>query len=158
MAKAKITPSTAKKSANTVKIAEVEAKEASVVEVVKSTPAEGKDAKTGRFVLGHNGGPGRKKGSRSRLAESFMDVLRESFEEAHANGKSCGAHAVRRVRDEDPATYTKIVANLLPKQIAGEDGEPIRVELTAGRARLVRELDAIAEKEAARISMEADAN
>jgi hypothetical protein len=142
-----------------VKIAEVEAKEASVVEVVKSTPAEGKDAKTGRFIQGNSGNPaGRPKGSRSRLAESFMDVLRESFEEAHANGKSCGAHAVRRVRDEDPATYTKIVANLLPKQIAGEDGEPIRVELTAGRARLVRELDAIAEKEAARISMEADAD
>jgi hypothetical protein len=96
----------------------------------RPTPAEGKDPKTGQFLPGHSGNGGRPRGARSRLAESFLEVLRESFEEAHANGKSCGAHAVRRVRDEDPATYTKIVANLLPKQITGEDDQPVAVKIS----------------------------
>lgn len=115
----------------------------------KPAPAENKDLKTGRFLPGHSGNGGRPKGARSQLAETFLRVLKSSFD----NG---GAEAVERVKKEDPATYIKIVANLLPRQITGEDGEPIKVEHTAGLSSLESALDAIRAKEEARAAAESD--
>ena len=33
----------------------------------------------GRFLMGHNGGPGRPKGSRNKLAQDFIDKVYEDF-------------------------------------------------------------------------------
>jgi hypothetical protein len=69
-----------------------------------------RDAKTGRFVTGNFGGPGRKLGSRNTLGEAFIEHLRDAWIEH-------GATALARCAQEEPAQFRKIVASLMPKDI-----------------------------------------
>lgn len=71
---------------------------------------EKKSFNAGQFKPGHAGGPGRPKGSRNKLAESFISALANDFD-AH------GEEAIRRTREERPADYVKVVASILPKEI-----------------------------------------
>ena len=60
---------------------------------------------------GQSGNPaGRPKGSRGKLAEAFIADLYESWQE---NGKA----AIKKVLDERPHEYLKIVASLMPRQV-----------------------------------------
>src|SRR4051794_28289693 len=60
---------------------------------------------------GQSGNPrGRPKGARNRLGEDFMGHLCEDFA-AH------GLAAIERVRQEDPATYLRVIASLVPKEM-----------------------------------------
>lgn len=73
------------------------------------------------FKPGQSGNPaGRPVGARSRLAEQFLDAMRLTFDEG-------GVDAVRKVMATDPATYLKVIASLVPKEldIAGADGAPL---------------------------------
>lgn len=69
----------------------------------------------GRFVPGHPGGPGRPKGSRNRLAESFFKALADDFEQH-------GIEAIRAARANNPGEYARIVAGL-QKQLQEVEGE-----------------------------------
>lgn len=62
------------------------------------------------FEVGNPGGPGRPKGSRHALSESFISALQADFR-AH------GEEAIRRTREEEPAAYVKVLASLLPKEV-----------------------------------------
>jgi hypothetical protein len=64
----------------------------------------------GRFLSGGKPGPGRAKGSRNRLAESFVADLYNVWE-AH------GASALERCAIEEPAQFVRVVASLMPKDI-----------------------------------------
>jgi len=55
----------------------------------------------GRFLTGNSGG-GRRKGSRNKLTERFLDTIADDFSEH-------GAEAIANVRTTDPTTYLKIV-------------------------------------------------
>lgn len=77
--------------------------------------ADGRDEKTGQFLKGFSGGPGRQKGSRNKLGEDFLQKLQADFE-AH------GKEAIEVVRAERPADYLKVVASLLPKQVEIKEG------------------------------------
>jgi hypothetical protein len=68
-----------------------------------------KDEATGRFLTGNNGG-GRKPGSRNKLGQEFVEALSDEFEEH-------GRDAISRLRASDPATFLKIIGNVLPKQL-----------------------------------------
>jgi hypothetical protein len=70
---------------------------------------EGRDAKTGRFVSGNNGG-GRPKGSRNKLTTEFLDDL-------YAKWQQHGADVLERVIRDDPAAFLRTVAQILPKEI-----------------------------------------
>ena len=70
------------------------------------------------FQPGNPGGPGRPKGARSKLGESFLSALLSSFEKG-------GIEAIEKVRLEDTSTYVKVIAGLLPKEMTGENGEPL---------------------------------
>jgi hypothetical protein len=70
---------------------------------------EGRDANTGRFVTGNNGG-GRKLGSRNKLATEFIDDL-------HAKWLKHGPDVLERVIRDDPAAFMRTVAQILPKEI-----------------------------------------
>ena len=72
----------------------------------------GKDAR-GRFLTGNIGGPGRPKGSRNRLGEHFIEALFQDWSKH-------GPLVIERVRESNPAIYLKIVASLLPQQMAVE--------------------------------------
>lgn len=63
----------------------------------------------GRFLTGNTGG-GRPKGSRNKLGEAFVQALADDFSEH-------GVAAVEKVRQSDPPTYLKIIANTLPREV-----------------------------------------
>ena len=76
-------------------------------------------AQNGRFRKGNKGGPGRPAGTRNKLSEDFVTALFTDFE---ANG----AAAIKSAREENPATYLRLVAGLVPKELHVEaeiDGE-----------------------------------
>src|SRR5262245_3144453 len=66
-------------------------------------------ARDGRFVKGGKPGPGRPVGSRNRLGEAFIQDLLEDWHEH-------GPAVIRAVRRDDPGTYMKVLAHLLPQQ------------------------------------------
>jgi hypothetical protein len=85
-----------------------------------------------QFKPGQSGNPGGKPaGSRNRLTTKFINDLLEDFEE---NGKD----AIVSCRTEDPVSYVRMVASLLPKQV--EQTQPLEdltdAELVAGIALL----------------------
>src|SRR5262249_54885607 len=63
-----------------------------------------------RFGVNGHTGRAKQKGARDRLSASFLEALAETFEEG-------GKEAVRKVRDEDPSTYVRVFASLLPKEV-----------------------------------------
>jgi hypothetical protein len=78
-----------------------------------------RDAKTGRFLVGHSsvghrflpgnsGLPGRPKGARNKLAEAMIDDL-------YRHWLARGAQAIQQVFETRPADYLKIVAMVVSK-------------------------------------------
>lgn len=63
-----------------------------------------------RFQPGNPGGPGRPKGSRNRLSETFLDALYTDFQ---ANG----VEAIAAARAESPLGYVRVIAGLLPQKL-----------------------------------------
>lgn len=62
-----------------------------------------------KFQKGNPGGPGRPKGARNKLEESFLEKL-------YADWQAHGAAVIKKVRDEDAPTYLRVVAQVLPKE------------------------------------------
>ncbi len=75
------------------------------------------------FEPGNTKGLGRPKGSRNKLGEAFVGALLTDFE---ANGVA----AIEKVRADDPSTYVRVIAGLLPKEVTGENGEPLFTGIT----------------------------
>lgn len=69
-----------------------------------------KDAQTGRFLPGNNGGPGRPKGARNKLGEDFLQDMHDAWQEQ-------GKKVIARVIEERPQDYLKVVASLLPRDV-----------------------------------------
>ena len=69
-----------------------------------------RDEKTGRFLNGNKRSTGRPRGSRSKLSEAFISDLSDAWE-AH------GQDALVKCATQEPATFVKIVANLLPRKV-----------------------------------------
>ena len=76
----------------------------------KAEADSGRDKQSGRFLTGNDGGPGRKRGSRNRLAEQFISDL-------HNEWQKSGASALERVAAEDPVAFVRVVGAILPKDI-----------------------------------------
>jgi hypothetical protein len=62
------------------------------------------------FQKGQAPGPGRPKGSRNALSESFLTALHKDFQEH-------GADAIRGAREESPLGYCRVIASLLPAKV-----------------------------------------
>ena len=62
------------------------------------------------FQPGNPGGPGRPKGSRNKLSESFLEALYNDFQ---ANGVA----TLELARLESPLGYVRMVAALLPQKV-----------------------------------------
>lgn len=95
-----------------------------------SVPTESTDlvrrGDAGRWLPGHAPkSPGRPRGSRNKLADSFLDAMLASFNELTESGLPAGLDAIRRTRDIDPSTYLRVIAGILPKEMTGADGEAL---------------------------------
>src|ERR1700730_7891019 len=71
-----------------------------------------------KFQPGHakTPGSGRPQGSRTRLSNALLSALAEDFE-VH------GPTVIKIVRIEEPATYLRVIASLLPKEFAINDAK-----------------------------------
>jgi len=74
------------------------------------------------------GNPGKPKGARHKMSALFVEAMCNDFEKH-------GEKTIERVRKDDPSTYLKVIASLLPKEITGEDGAPL---ITGIQVTLVR--------------------
>jgi hypothetical protein len=64
----------------------------------------------GRFINGAKPGPGRPVGSRNRLADAFVSDLRDCWE-IH------GVKALEKCATQEPATFVKVIASLMPRDV-----------------------------------------
>jgi len=69
-----------------------------------------RDERTGQFVTGSKGGPGRRPGSRNKLGEQFAFDLRDVWSRR-------GIEVLERCAEEDPAALLRVIASLLPKTV-----------------------------------------
>ena len=69
----------------------------------------GRDARTGRFLTGNNGG-GRKQGSRNKLTTEFIDDL-------YSEWRRSGATVLKRLAQDDPGGFARLVAGVLPREL-----------------------------------------
>jgi hypothetical protein len=123
-----------------------------------------RDAKTGRFVTGNVGGPGRKPGSRNKLGEAFVADL-------YADWREHGPKVIAEARESDPVAYLKVVASILPKmfefehsvdlaslQTADEIVAQVRCEMGDRAAEMLMTLLEADDDVLARITQETDGN
>jgi hypothetical protein len=70
---------------------------------------DGRDKKTGQFLMGHKGNGGRPPGSRNKLGEKFLEDL-------HAKWRKHGKDVLERVIKDDPSSFLRVVAQILPRE------------------------------------------
>ena len=68
---------------------------------------------------------GRQRAARDKISTAFLEALNDAFSEPNGEGGIKGLDAIKKVRDEDPATFARIYASLLPKQLEITDEDPI---------------------------------
>ena len=64
----------------------------------------------GRFQTGNIGGPGRPRRSRNLLGEEFVAAV-------HRDWAQHGAAVLARVRIENPGSYLRVIASLVPRDV-----------------------------------------
>jgi len=84
----------------------------------------------GRFVMGHNGGPGRPKGSRNKLAQQFID-------DCYASWQVHGVTALDRMAEESPARYCAMMGALIPQHFKVEHEHSLQLSPDELRAKLL---------------------
>jgi hypothetical protein len=90
---------------------------------MKAEPVTTGRKQDGTFAPGVSGNPnGRPKSTRHKLGERFLEALLTDFTNAIAEGDEAGVVAIRKMRDERPHDYAKMIASILPKELTGEDG------------------------------------
>lgn len=83
-----------------------------------------RDVKSGRFLSGNSGGPGRPRGNRNRLGEAYLEGLREVWA---THGKA----ALVACAVEEPSAFCRIYASLLPRELDVEIDVTVRQATTA---------------------------
>ena len=71
---------------------------------------------------GARAGAGRKKGIPNRLTTSMKEAIRDAFQEL-----GCAGYLVR-IGHDDPRTFCSLLGRVIPREVGGPDGEPIKVQ------------------------------
>lgn len=77
-----------------------------------------------RFKPGQSGNPGGVSRELAELRQSFIRRLREDFAKR-------GDQAIADVREQDPASYLRVIASLMPKEIEVREVTDVRELSTA---------------------------
>lgn len=89
------------------------------IKQMAANPKNGRSDRNGKgqFKPGHPGGPGRPKGGENKStvdARALRRSMLESFNELDDDGEVAGMTALRQLRADNPGTYLKLIASLLP--------------------------------------------
>ena len=79
-------------------------------------------SKDTQFKAGQSGGPGRPKGSKNKLAESYLHDLYEHYLEH-------GKEAIQWLFENDRAVYVKLIAQLIPKDLDIKHSGDVHIQL-----------------------------
>ena len=79
-------------------------------------------SKDTQFKAGQSGGPGRPKGSKNKLAESYLHDLYEHYLEH-------GKEAIQWLFENDRAVYVKLIAQLIPKDLDVKHSGDIAIQV-----------------------------
>jgi hypothetical protein len=90
-------------------------------------PPIARDSKTGQFLTGYKGGPGRAVGSRNKLASDLISDLYTVWQEA-------GIAALRKVAADDPVKFCQLAVAVLPKDVHVQADVSITKSLTVVEA------------------------
>lgn len=96
------------RDANAAKAANPENPLAPLAELAREGSAATRDER-GRFITGNIGG-GRRRGAKNKLSELLLALVVDDFAEH-------GARTIATLRQEDPATYLRLVSSLVPRQL-----------------------------------------
>jgi hypothetical protein len=75
----------------------------------ETTATADRDEASGRFLPGNKRSVGRPRGARDRHSRNFLTCFADDFEKH-------GAAVIAKVREEQPATWLRIAADLLPRE------------------------------------------
>lgn len=78
----------------------------------------------GRFQKGQKGGPGRPKGQLNKVNAELKDMILGALSDAGGQ-----EYLVERAKD-NPTAFMALVGKILPYQVTGEGGGPVRIEAT----------------------------
>lgn len=67
-----------------------------------------------------NAGKGRPKGSKNKVTGAVKDMVLTALDEAG------GPEYLRRQADENPTAFLALLGRIIPTQVTGEDGGPVR--------------------------------
>ena len=78
----------------------------------------------GRFQKGQKGGPGRPKGMQNKVNADLKEMILGAL--GDAGGQE---YLVKRAND-NPTAFMALVGKILPYQVTGDGGGPVRIEAT----------------------------
>ena len=92
-----------------------------------------------------NAGKGRPKGSPNKTTALLKDAILKAAENAGGPGGTVGYLTLQAI--ENPGPFMSLLGKVLPTQVTGEDGGPIKTEdVGAGALKLAAFLDAVASR------------
>lgn len=68
-------------------------------------------------------GPGRPKGARNKITRDIQTAIVNAFE------KAGGETYLARIAEEDPKTFCALLGKVLPMQVSGEGGGPVKMTI-----------------------------
>ena len=71
-----------------------------------------------------NAGKGRRKGSQNKFTKSVKDMVLQAL------SNKGGVKYLERQADENPTAFMALVGKVMPTQVTGEDGGPVKLSLT----------------------------
>ena len=72
-----------------------------------------------QFKKGHSGRP---KGAKNKITKAYLKAIAKDFDKY-------GAQVIARVREEEPAVYWKLIAQLIPKDLDVNHGGDVVVQI-----------------------------
>jgi hypothetical protein len=109
-----------------------EARTGHIHQLIDQRRAAKRDAQQARLLLG-NLPPSRPAGDESQYrndADWRNAVV--TVPDVHSEWKRIGAQAIKTVAENDPATFLRVVAGLVAKDVSGEGLGPIKIVLMSG--------------------------